>query len=160
VSSTNSEVAERGDLGWLLGASLRAYMEGAERAVAPIPFGYKGYMVLSAVRRFCPGTQLELGRRLAIDKTVMTHVIDALEEAGLVTRRPGPADRRARRVALTAAGEEALQAAVERLAAEERRLLGGVPVAVRDQLVEGLTYLAEKGGSGPECGEVSDCSVS
>jgi len=143
------------DLGWLLGASLRAYLSVAEEAVEAIPFGFRGYTVLAAVGRWCPGSQLELGRRLGIDKTVMTHVIDSLEERGLVARRPGPGDRRARRVELTAEGRLAWEEASARLSAEECRLLDGLPAGKREALVEALTFLAGEGGSGPQCGELS-----
>ena len=147
------------ELGWLLGSSFRSYLLLAEKAVSAVPFGFRGYMVLLAVSRWCPGSQLELGRRLAIDKTVMTHIIDSLESAGLVERRPGPEDRRARRVVLTSAGEEARCAAAQALATDEERLLQGMSPATRESLVEALTFLARRGGSGPECGEMS-CSGS
>ena len=144
------------DLGWLLAGSLRSYLLVAERAVAAIPFGYRGYTVVGAVRRWCPGSQLELGRRLLIDKTVMTHLIDSLESAGLVERQPGSADRRARRVVLTAQGESAWHEASGRLAIEEERILDGLSLDQRETLIEALTLFSGQGGCGPVCGEIAE----
>ena len=53
----------------------------------------------------------DLALRLHIAPRSATTVVDALEEAGLVERTPDPADRRAVRIVLTAAG----WAAVERI---------------------------------------------
>ncbi|MFD7831574.1 MarR family winged helix-turn-helix transcriptional regulator [Kitasatospora sp. NPDC059803] len=53
----------------------------------------------------------DLAERLHIAPRSATTVVDALEEAGLVERRPDPADRRAVRILLTEAG----RAAVERI---------------------------------------------
>jgi DNA-binding MarR family transcriptional regulator len=51
----------------------------------------------------------ELADRLHIVPRSATTVVDALEEAGLVERTPDPADRRAVRVVMTAAGHAALE---------------------------------------------------
>ncbi|WP_441246032.1 MarR family winged helix-turn-helix transcriptional regulator [Kitasatospora sp. McL0602] len=51
----------------------------------------------------------DLAERLHIAPRSATTVVDALEEAGLVERTPDPADRRAVRVVLTAAGHAALE---------------------------------------------------
>lgn len=51
----------------------------------------------------------ELAERLCIAARSATAVVDALEEGGLVARTPDPADRRAVRVALTTAGDAALE---------------------------------------------------
>ena len=50
------------------------------------------------------GSQLALAQHLGIDRTVMTYLLDDLEAAGLIERRPDPADRRARRVVATRTG--------------------------------------------------------
>ncbi|MGW6914096.1 MarR family winged helix-turn-helix transcriptional regulator [Kitasatospora sp. NPDC054939] len=50
----------------------------------------------------------DLAERLHIAPRSATTVVDALEEAGLVERTPDPADRRAVRLVLTAAGRSAV----------------------------------------------------
>ncbi|MGW2377182.1 MULTISPECIES: MarR family winged helix-turn-helix transcriptional regulator [Kitasatospora] len=51
----------------------------------------------------------DLAEKLHIAPRSATTVVDALEEAGLVERRPDPADRRAVRILLTEAGRAALE---------------------------------------------------
>jgi len=116
----------------------------------------RGYYVLKAVQSQCPGSQLELGRRLLIDKTVMTHVLDDLESAGLVERQPDPSDRRARRVVLTEAGGELVADSARRLADHENAMLAPLADEQRAALVEALTLLAGHAGLGPGCGELAD----
>jgi DNA-binding MarR family transcriptional regulator len=48
----------------------------------------------------------ELARRLGLQVSTVTRLVDKLERAGLVERRPGAADRRSVTVALTASGGE------------------------------------------------------
>src|SRR5690349_13489063 len=93
------------DLGWALGAVSRSYLRAVREAVSDVPGGVRGYLVLAVAGRGEPKSQLALAQHLGVDRTVMTYLLDDLEDAGLVERRPDPADRRARRVTLTAAGQ-------------------------------------------------------
>ena len=67
--------------------------------------GARGYLVLAVAGQGEPKSQLALAQHLGVDRTAMTYLLDDLEAAGLVERRPDPADRRARRVTLTDAGQ-------------------------------------------------------
>lgn len=53
----------------------------------------------------------ELAEAVQVDAPYATLIADSLEERGLVERRPDPADRRRKIVALTAAGQAAAQRA-------------------------------------------------
>jgi DNA-binding MarR family transcriptional regulator len=53
----------------------------------------------------------------------MTYLLDDLEGAGLIERRPDPADRRARHVVITPQGTELLATLDDRLRAAESHLL-------------------------------------
>jgi DNA-binding MarR family transcriptional regulator len=114
------------DLGWALGVLFRAYSKAANAAVADIPGGPRGYQVLTAVSRSDPRSQLELANHLGLDRTVMTYLLDDLERAGLIERRPDPADRRARRIVATAAGSELGCRLAKRLMAAEEHVLAGL----------------------------------
>jgi DNA-binding MarR family transcriptional regulator len=72
--------------------------------VADLPGGARGYLVLAVAGQGEPRSQLALAQHLGVDRTAMTYLLDDLEAAGLVERRPDPADRRARRVAPTPDG--------------------------------------------------------
>ena len=116
----------RNDLGWALGALSRAYVQAVSATFADVPGGPRGYQVLAAAAREEPGSQLALAQHLGVDRTVMTYLLDSLAEAGLVERRPDPADRRARRIVATARGRALLDGLGERLRAAEDQLLAGL----------------------------------
>jgi len=68
----------------------------------------------------------DLARSLRITVGGTSKLVDRMEEAGLVAREPDPDDRRASRVALTAAGKRKLNAAVKSYEAEVAAILNGV----------------------------------
>jgi DNA-binding MarR family transcriptional regulator len=106
-----------------LGVFLRAYARAARAAVADLPGGPRGYQILSAAAQGAVGSQLALAQHLGVDRTVMTYLLDDLEAARLIERRPDPADRRARRVVATRRGTELLASLNDRLRAAEADLL-------------------------------------
>jgi MarR family transcriptional regulator, transcriptional regulator for hemolysin len=95
------------DFGWHLGVLLRAYQGSVVTVTGDLPHGPRGYQTLRAVVHGDQQSQLGLATHLGIDRTVMTYLIDDLVEAGLVERRPNPADRRQRRIVATAKGVRA-----------------------------------------------------
>jgi DNA-binding MarR family transcriptional regulator len=111
------------DLGWGLGVLLRAYARAADAAVADLPGGPRGYQVLSAAAHGEVGSQLALAALLGVDRTVMTYLLDDLEGAGLIARKPDPTDRRARRIVATKKGTALLVSLDSRLRAAEAQLL-------------------------------------
>lgn len=96
------------ELGWALPAALQAFVRLGSVAVADVPGGPRGYQVLVATTTEEASSQLALGRRLGIDKSQMTSLVDALEAGGHVERRPAPTDRRVRHVLPTDAGRALL----------------------------------------------------
>jgi len=88
-------------------------------------------------------SQAELAELAYLDKTTMVVTIDGLEAAGLVERRPSPADRRARIITVTKAGARVAAAGrriVDRVHAE---VLAELPRADRARFVDCLTTLVE-----------------
>jgi DNA-binding MarR family transcriptional regulator len=120
-----------GDLGWGLGVVLRAYAKAAHTAVADLPGGPRGYQILSAAAQCAVSSQLALAQHLGVDRTVMTYLLDDLEAAKLIERRPDPADRRARRVVATQFGTELLASLNDRLRAAEAHLLAPLDLETR-----------------------------
>jgi DNA-binding MarR family transcriptional regulator len=119
------------DLGWALGVVFRGYVAAATAALAELPGGPRGYQVIAAAARSEVGSQLALAHHLGIDRTVMTYMLDDLEAAGLIERQPDPADRRARRVIVTAKGARLLATLDRRLQAAEADLLTPLDAAER-----------------------------
>jgi DNA-binding MarR family transcriptional regulator len=103
-----------------------------------------GFDVLSALRRQGPPYQLSPGallRATLVTSGTMTNRIDRLAEAGLVSRRPDPQDKRGVLVTLTARGQAAVDAALEDLLRSERSLLTGLDPAQRRELAALLRIL-------------------
>ncbi|HEX4246079.1 MAG TPA: MarR family transcriptional regulator [Acidimicrobiales bacterium] len=142
TSPCNAALAE--DLGWGLGVVFRAYVTAAHAAVADLPGGPRGYQVLSAAARSQVGSQLALAQYLGIDRTVMTYLLDDLEGAGLIERRPDPDDRRARRVVATGRGTELLVALDQRLRAAEAHLLAPLDAGARRAFRSHLQLVAAR----------------
>jgi DNA-binding MarR family transcriptional regulator len=100
--------------------------------------------VLSALRRQGPPYQLSPGallRATLVTSGTMTNRIDRLADAGLVSRRPDPADKRGVLVALTERGRAAADAALADLLASERELLTGLNTAQQRELAALLRVL-------------------
>jgi DNA-binding MarR family transcriptional regulator len=88
-----------------------------------------------ALRRLAtePHTLRALAERLAADPPYVTLIVDDLEGRGLVQRTPHPEDRRAKLVALTAAGRAA--------AARADEILDAPPAALLDAPADDLAVL-------------------
>lgn len=121
------------DIGWNLSLLYRSYLRRGDAAFADLPGGPRAYQLLSSVERGAPTSQLALARRLGIDRTVMTYLIDDLVEADLVERQTDPRDRRARTVVATARGRRLLPDLDRRLASVEAELLAALSPTETDR---------------------------
>jgi DNA-binding MarR family transcriptional regulator len=74
----------------------------------------------------------------------MTYLIDDLEAARLIERRPDPADRRARRVVATQLGTELLATLNDRLRAAEAHLLAPLDPETRETFRAQVRLLATR----------------
>ena len=90
----------------------------------------------------------ELAAAVSVDAPYATLIVDNLEERGLVERRPDPADRRRKLVALTPEGKEAAQR-VLRIKREPPPGFVNLSAAELDTLEELMRRLAS-GRPGPE----------
>ena len=144
VQAPSCDDALADDLGWGLGTVFRAYVAAAHDAVADLPGGPRGYQVLSAAAQGKVGSQLALAQHLGIDRTVMTYLLDDLEGANLIERRPDPADRRARRVVATERGSALLSELHERLRAAETFLLDPLDQFARESFRAQVRLLATR----------------
>ena len=131
-----------GDLGWTLGVVFRAYVKASTAVMADVPGGHRGYQVLTAAARDEASSQSALGAQLGIDRTVLTYLLDDMERADLVARKPAPADRRTRQIVATEPGRALLCTLEERLAHAEAHILAGLPAADRKTLKSLLARLA------------------
>jgi len=94
-------------LGELLARTARAIHLQARERLAPIGLTPAAARALGTLARNGePMRMSDLAARLHVVPRSATTVVDALEEAGLIERRPDPEDRRSTLVHLTARGRE------------------------------------------------------
>ena len=143
------------DFGSALGTLLRSYLGGARSLVENVPGGPRGFQVLAIAATDSCRNQASIAEVLGLDRTVMTYLVDDLERAGLVERRPDPADRRSRQVVLTEAGRRTHDAAQATLGQVERHVLA----ALGDEDAQQFRTLLLRATSGlPPAGE-SACTA-
>jgi DNA-binding MarR family transcriptional regulator len=99
-------------------------------------------VVLSALSPGAAPSQLVLAQQIHYDKTRLIALLDELVGAGLVSRDPDPADRRARIVRLTPEGVRRLTAVRAAIRAVEERKLAGLSPEERRVLRSALAHLA------------------
>jgi MarR family transcriptional regulator for hemolysin len=99
------------------------------------------WLVLLALKTGENANQRALAAAVGIQGATLTHHLNAMEEAGLVTRRRDPQNRRIHVVELTADGEAAFQRMRAAAVEFDERLRGNLPddeldrvAAVLDQL--------------------------
>ncbi|GAA2831012.1 MarR family winged helix-turn-helix transcriptional regulator [Crossiella cryophila] len=144
------------DFGLALGAVVRGYFKAADRAVDDLPGGPRGYQVLSAAARGEAPSQIALAQQLGVDRTVMTYLLDDLERAGFVERRPDPADRRSRQIVITETGQAELCRLERRLSAVEDTVLTPLDESEREVLRGMLARLAAYAGDVPNACQVAE----
>jgi DNA-binding MarR family transcriptional regulator len=88
-------------------------------------------------------TQAVLAESIGADKTRIIDVLDDLQQRGLITREPDPADRRARLIGLTAKGRRLRDTAQRAIQRNEERLLGLLAAAERQRFLRTLQRVAE-----------------
>jgi len=96
--------------------------------------------ILSSLHEREGMTQKELAARLYVTKGNISGLIDRLEVAGLVERRPSAEDRRAHQLFLSGAGKETARQAMERQRAFIHETIGLLPA---DRLTDLESLLLE-----------------
>jgi DNA-binding MarR family transcriptional regulator len=88
-------------------------------------------------------TQIRLAEASMLDKTTMVVTLDELERQGLLERRPSPADRRVRLIAVTPAGEQAIDRAKEIVEQMQCGILDSLPEDRREAFKTALCDLVD-----------------
>ncbi|MFE2584096.1 MarR family winged helix-turn-helix transcriptional regulator [Streptomyces sp. NPDC059378] len=129
------------DLHWVFARLKQALATAEVSVVREHGMTLWGYTVLMAIVEAPVRSQLALAQAVSVDKSKLVLVLDELEAAGLVRRRPDPADRRARIVEATEDGRRALDAAREDVEAIENRLLDDLDAPAQQALRSVLRQL-------------------
>jgi DNA-binding MarR family transcriptional regulator len=132
----------RRDLAAMLQPLTRALITAELPVLARHGITMWGYIVLSALDGSPARTQAALARAIRADKTRIIATLDELQRAGLITRRPDPADRRARLLSITQAGRRTRLAAQAEIWANENRILSRLPPADRQAFLRAAAALS------------------
>jgi MarR family transcriptional regulator, transcriptional regulator for hemolysin len=138
------------DLCWLLTRASQLLHGEFARALDASGISPREHAVL-ATAMTGEHTQTDLARMVGLDKTTMMVTLDELEKAGLAQRRPLPADRRARVVAVTDAGRQTVADAETILDRVRDQVLGLLPADQRDSFLQSLGALACSENVGHAC---------
>lgn len=131
-----------GNLAWLLYRAHWALAAELTAALEPLGVSARGYHVLRAALSG-QHTQTELAEIVGLDKTTMVVAIDELERTGLAERRLAPDDRRARIIAVTAAGKRKVAEAEKVKERVQAEVLGELTPKEGAALLDGLAKLVE-----------------
>jgi DNA-binding MarR family transcriptional regulator len=112
------------------------------RAFAGTPLSPARMRVLWVVHHSGPLTQQSLARTLEVTPRNVTALVDALSDAGYLSRVPHPSDRRAVLVTLTPMGAELMERTVREHAELSATLLDAVAPGDRPAVERGIEAIA------------------
>ena len=141
-ADTEQEKCFADNLAWLLYRAHWALASELAAALAPLGVSGRGYHVLRAALSG-EHTQTELAEIVGLDKTTMVVAVDELEKAGLAERHLAPDDRRARIIAVTAAGKRKVAEADKVKERVQADVLGELSESEARALIDGLSTLVE-----------------
>src|SRR5207302_5172165 len=123
----------------------RAFDETLAEAGGSLPV----WLVLISLKSRQLASQRELAEAVGIQGATLTHHLDTMESAGLVTRRRDPANRRLHLVELTPAGDALFLRLRDAATAFDQRLRTGLSAPETHQLAGLLARLGDNVGAAP-----------
>jgi DNA-binding MarR family transcriptional regulator len=132
----------RRDLAAMLQPLLRALIAAELPVLDRHGISMWGYVVLGALDGSPARTQAALAQAIGADKTRIIATLDDLQQAGLITREPDPADRRVRLLAITAAGHATRMNVQAEIQANEERMLALLQPGDRDAFLRAAESLS------------------
>ena len=130
---SNNKVPQEVRIGFLVHDVSRMRRTLFDQAMKPLGITRSQWWVLSQLSRHARSgmLQTELARDLDVGKVTVGGLIDRLEAAGYVVRRPEEHDRRAKRIMITERGHEIL----EKMVAVGRKLNGVILAGLTPETV-------------------------
>jgi MarR family transcriptional regulator for hemolysin len=121
-------------------------------ALAAVGGSLATWLVLVSLEANAHAMQRELAEAVGIEGPTLTHHLNRMETAGLVTRDRDPGNRRVHRVALTPEGEQAFERMLGAVTEFDRRLRAGLTDAQVDELSGLLAHLRHNATATAETG--------
>jgi MarR family transcriptional regulator, transcriptional regulator for hemolysin len=132
---------EPAPLGLRLARAAKAVSRAFDDALAEAGGSRPAWLVLLSLKSRTVTSQRELAEAIGIRGPTLTHHLDVMESAGLVTRRRDPANRRVHLVELTPAGDAAFLRLRDAVADFDHRLRRGFAQREITQIEELLDRL-------------------
>jgi DNA-binding MarR family transcriptional regulator len=115
--------------------------QGFVNALRPLGIDPREWTLLRYVAQTEGQSQHALAERLGVPASGMVALVDRLEQAGLLERRPSPTDRRVRALYMTAKGTRTLRRAIDVAITYENELCSGLKKDERERLIDLLQKL-------------------
>jgi MarR family transcriptional regulator for hemolysin len=112
-------------IGLHLARTAKAVSRAFEDALAAVDGSVPMWLVLVSLKAQRHSAQRELAEAVGVEGPTLTHHLNRMEAAGLVTRTRDPQNRRVQRVELTGAGEAAFERLLGTVRAFDARLRAG-----------------------------------
>lgn len=106
------------------------------------------WLILVSLKAQSHGAQRDLANAVGIEGATLTHHLNKMEAAGLVTRRRLPQNRRVHQVELTDAGEALFSTLLQQVITFDQQLRAGFSERDLDQLRRLLDRLGENTAGG------------
>jgi DNA-binding MarR family transcriptional regulator len=93
--------ADLSAISWLLADTSRLLRKLADRRLSVLGLTRVQWQALASLKRLGPLTQAALAEFMEVETATIARLIDRLESAGWIERRPSPHDRRVKLVSMT-----------------------------------------------------------
>lgn len=143
ATTEDAGTEERPWFGHLLNQIAGRFRSSTQHALQPLAITPPMLRALETLAADQPLTQVQLGIRVAMDRTTIVHLVDRFEELGYAQRCRSATDRRTHALMLTAQGEAALRKARRLARAVEDEALASLTPAQRGLLLELLQAVHE-----------------
>lgn len=134
---------DREDLGALFSRVSRRLIDAEQPLLATQGLSMWEYIALSRLNGRPAPNQLTLAREMGHDKTRLIGLLDGLQQRGLISREPDPADRRSHRVSITSTGRKRHAAARAAIRSMESDFLADLDKSEQAALLSLLPRLAD-----------------
>lgn len=128
-------------VGFLVNDVARLLRRNFNRRAQELGLSQAQWQTLAYLSRQEGVNQVTLADSLDIQPITLARLIDRLQEAGLVARRPDPADRRAFRLYLTTAARPLLKRMWDLAAESREEAMAGLPDDRKQALIEALHHM-------------------
>jgi MarR family transcriptional regulator for hemolysin len=138
---------ETDPIGLHLARAAKTVSRAFDAALADAGGSLPVWLILVSLKSGQHGAQREIADAVGIEGATLTHHLNKLEAAGLVTRQRDPENRRVHRVELTDAGDALFFALLQHVIAFDQQLRAGLDETELEQLRLLLDRLAANAAS-------------